>query len=71
MWRMVCRCKPDVRLCTEVISFMGKQGMLEDAEDIFEYMRLHDLQPDVFTYTALMHAYSQQSLWEKAEEVLR
>lgn len=41
------------------------------AENTLQYAQAQGLQPDAILYTALVHAYALQGLWEEAEKTLR
>ncbi|KAL2923578.1 hypothetical protein RDABS01_015069 [Bienertia sinuspersici] len=43
-----------------------KEGQLEEAESLFLEMKTTDGQPDIITYTKMIHAYSEAEKWEEA-----
>ncbi|XP_024377990.1 uncharacterized protein [Physcomitrium patens] len=64
------RCPPDLKLCTVLISTYGNGGLPVLAESAMQYAQAQGLQPDAIAYTALVHAYAQEGLWEEAEKTL-
>lgn len=36
-----------------------------------QYAQAQGLEPDAIAYTALVHAYAQEGLWDEAEKALR
>ncbi|KAG0572576.1 hypothetical protein KC19_VG107000 [Ceratodon purpureus] len=65
------RCPPDLKFCTVLISTFGNGGLPVLAESAMKYAHAQGLEPDAIAYTALVHAYAQEGLWEEAEKALR
>ena len=51
------KCKPNICTYTALINAFARGGLYEKAEEIFEQMQEVGLEPDVYTYNALMEAY--------------
>ncbi|KAH9614349.1 hypothetical protein KSS87_021935, partial [Heliosperma pusillum] len=48
---------------------ISKEGRVADAESTFARMKEAGCQPDVITYTKMIHTYSEAGNWEKACEI--
>ncbi|KAK8572787.1 hypothetical protein V6N13_048358 [Hibiscus sabdariffa] len=60
--------KPDMSLYCDMIQLLGKNKMIEMAEQLFAQVTKDGLKPDTRAYTELIGAYLQVGLIEKAME---
>ncbi|KAL4271469.1 hypothetical protein GQ457_13G017940 [Hibiscus cannabinus] len=60
--------KPDMSLYCDMIQLLGKNNMIEMAEQLFAQVKKDGLKPNTRAYTELIGAYLQVGLIEKAME---
>ncbi|GAB4860683.1 Pentatricopeptide repeat-containing protein At1g74850, chloroplastic [Ancistrocladus abbreviatus] len=63
-------CKPNEHIYTIVIGVLGREGLLEKCQEIFEEMPAHNVARSVFSYTAIINAYGRNGQYETALELL-
>ncbi|KGN53003.1 hypothetical protein Csa_015115 [Cucumis sativus] len=63
--------EPDLRLYHGMIMLMGKNKMIEMAEEVFHKLRKDGLEPDTRAFNEMMGAYLQVDMIERAVETYR
>lgn len=58
--------RPNSRLYTRLIGFLGREGQVRHATLLFQEMLLEKCQVDQYTYTALVNAYGKGRMFEEA-----
>ncbi|PON77712.1 Pentatricopeptide repeat [Parasponia andersonii] len=61
--------KPDVSLYSDMIRLLGKNKLIEMAEEVFLELKEEGLEPDTRAYTEMIGAYLKHSMIKKAMEV--
>ncbi|KAL3835087.1 hypothetical protein ACJIZ3_009823 [Penstemon smallii] len=59
---------PDLSLYNDMIRILGKNKMIEMAEELFSQLRNEGLEPDTRTYTEMIGAYFRVEMVQKAME---
>lgn len=59
---------PDISLYNDMILLLGKNKLVQKAEDLFDELKKEGLQPDTRAYTELIGAYFQVDMVDKAME---
>lgn len=59
---------PDLSLYYDMILLLGKNKLIQKAEELFDELKKEGLQPDVRAYTELIGAYFQVDMVDKAME---
>ncbi|CAM8972693.1 unnamed protein product [Rhodiola kirilowii] len=63
-------CKPNEHIYTIMIGVLGREGLLDKCQEIFEEMPAHNVVRSVFSYTALINAYGRNGQYEVSLELL-
>lgn len=63
--------EPDLRLYHGMIMMMGKNKMIEMAEEVFHKLRKDGLEPDTRAFNEMMGAYLQVDMIERAADTYR
>lgn len=61
--------EPDISLFNDMILMLGKNSMIEMAEQLFFEMEKDGLRPDTRTYTEIIGAYFRHKMINKAMEM--
>ncbi|KAG9456747.1 hypothetical protein H6P81_001255 [Aristolochia fimbriata] len=63
-------CKPNDHIYTIVINLLGRQGLLDKAQEVFDEMPQQGVSRTVLTFTALINAYGRNGNYETSLELL-
>ncbi|KAJ9677613.1 hypothetical protein PVL29_022545 [Vitis rotundifolia] len=63
-------CKPNEHIYTIMIGVLGREGLLEKCQEIFDEMPSHGVAPSVFSFTALINAYGRNGQYKSSLELL-
>uniref|UniRef100_A0A7N1A6W7 Smr domain-containing protein n=1 Tax=Kalanchoe fedtschenkoi TaxID=63787 RepID=A0A7N1A6W7_KALFE len=63
-------CKPNEHIYTIMIGVLGRDGLLDKCQEIFDEMPAHSVARTVFSYTALINAYGRNGQYEVSLELL-
>ncbi|KAK9278529.1 hypothetical protein L1049_028097 [Liquidambar formosana] len=63
-------CKPNEHIYTIMIGVLGREGLLEKCQEIFDEMPSHSVVRSVFSFTALINAYGRNGQYEISLELL-
>ncbi|GMH21975.1 hypothetical protein Nepgr_023818 [Nepenthes gracilis] len=63
-------CKPNEQIYTIIIGLLGREGLLDKCQEIFEEMPVNNVVRSVFSYTALINAYGRNGNYETSLELL-
>ncbi|CAI6004640.1 unnamed protein product [Closterium sp. NIES-64] len=63
-------CAPNEYIYTIMIGIMGREGMLDRAQELFEEMPEHGVEWNVYSFTALINAYGRNGMYERSLDLL-
>ncbi|KAJ8637272.1 hypothetical protein MRB53_011539 [Persea americana] len=63
-------CKPNDHIYTIIIGVLGREGLLDKCQEVFDEMPQHGVARSVFSFTALINAYGRNGQHQDALDLL-